>query len=705
MPLRTFTTAGVNNLWSNPANWDVAPVDNDSVIIPLGQTCEFDVDLSAWATGVNGITITGTLKLTRTAGTYYLKMKAAATITGAGTFDCGTALSPIPFAAKHTITGGAGWYIQGSGGMTMTVYATEPAIKSILLTAGEPLGETVIAVDTDVTGDIWAAGNTIRIDNINKGAESEERVIAPGGIAAGTITITVGLTAAKLAGAYLHLITRHLRFVGVGVNGYVCINFQSGKLIIAGGEWATAVASINIIRQSTGVVISAGTFSGAYAAIYSGSSASISGGVFSGNTYALYQCPTSTLTGGTFTGISISVLYVCHGTYVTGGLFRGVYSVAYTTTGMSVSGVSVSGCTTAFESCAGLTLSGGTINNNTTGVYRCSCKVKNVTFASNTYDIRGSIVEAFNTSFASAIENYEYTNLAREVYSESIDHDVIPAAFRAWTKGGITSSQAGTVPAGYTQANQTVLESATVEGFWQKDILVAAGASVNFEMWLRKDAAMAYLPRCLIFNKALTDPFAGGATINTFTMTNSIDTWESSTYVYSNLTANDVTLVIRFQGMNAAGNVFTALTLDVINVDLTSALALLAAIKAKTDQLIFTIPNQVDANALSGGTTAVAVRQEMDLNSTQLAAILLAIADKTGYRLSAAGVDDVLDDVVEGGLTLRQMTRIMFAALAGKASGGGTNTIKFRDVLDGKDRIAATVTDDGNRTAIVLDGA
>jgi len=78
--------------------------------------------------------------------------------------------------------------------------------------------------------------------------------------------------------------------------------------------------------------------------------------------------------------------------------------------------------------------------------------------------------------------------------------------------------------------------------------------------------------------------------------------------------------------------------------------------------------------------------------------------DKTGYELSAAGVDAILDEVVEGTTTLRQMLRIFISALAGKSSGGGTVTLSFRDLADGKNRITATVDVNGNRTNMTLDG-
>lgn len=78
--------------------------------------------------------------------------------------------------------------------------------------------------------------------------------------------------------------------------------------------------------------------------------------------------------------------------------------------------------------------------------------------------------------------------------------------------------------------------------------------------------------------------------------------------------------------------------------------------------------------------------------------------DKTGYALSAAGIDSIHDEVIEGSLTSRQITRILLAVLAGKSTGGGTVTLVFRDAADSKPRITATVDANGNRTAMTVDG-
>jgi hypothetical protein len=72
--------------------------------------------------------------------------------------------------------------------------------------------------------------------------------------------------------------------------------------------------------------------------------------------------------------------------------------------------------------------------------------------------------------------------------------------------------------------------------------------------------------------------------------------------------------------------------------------------------------------------------------------------------LAADAVDEIHDEVIEGTTTLRQAVRLILAVLTGKASGGASTTITYRDIGDTKDRITATVDSDGNRTAITRDG-
>lgn len=64
--------------------------------------------------------------------------------------------------------------------------------------------------------------------------------------------------------------------------------------------------------------------------------------------------------------------------------------------------------------------------------------------------------------------------------------------------------------------------------------------------------------------------------------------------------------------------------------------------------------------------------------------------------------DATLDEVVEGGYTMREYLQLMAAVLFGKSSGGGTATITFRDTGDAVNRVVATVDANGNRTNVIL---
>lgn len=101
---------------------------------------------------------------------------------------------------------------------------------------------------------------------------------------------------------------------------------------------------------------------------------------------------------------------------------------------------------------------------------------------------------------------------------------------------------------------------------------------------------------------------------------------------------------------------------------------LIDAIKAKTDNLPGSPAATGDAMTLTSG--------ERD----SIAAALLDLANG-----------------VETSTTTRQALRLILAALVGKLSGAETTTVVIRDINDAKDRITATVDEDGNRTAVTTD--
>lgn len=641
-------TSVASGLWSAAGTWDAGvPVDDDTVVIAAGHVVEFDVNQSGFANGINGITITGTLRLTRTAGTYQFKLKAAKSIGGNGTFDCGTVGDQIPFNVKFTLLfNGNSCTI--TNGVTLNVYGQNPTYKQVRLTAGAIVGATVLSIDTDLTGDIWADGDQIGIDTITVvgAAKNEDRYIAVGGITSNSITITAGLTYKKDAGDYVTLMTRHLRMQGVSN----CWSFKSTSVVH--GAWFSA--------NGGGWLV--------------GTSAMCSGDcVYSNASYGFYVNSTyARITTGIWRGIS-TLFNACTGASLEGGYVGNCSQVFNGGAGHSLSGGVIYGCLYVFSGCSSVVVTGGYVYGSW-GVFNSSNVVgSGFTFGVSPYQLSTTVFTFYGAVILS-FNNISYSSLRKEFYSQWFDYQGTAGAYKAWCAGGVTTKQAVTKPTGYAYSMQTVLESATKEGYFQKEVTIGAGASVNITSWLRKDASMTYLPRVIVFNKASTDPFAGGAGLHTFTMTDSVDTWENDLYTYTNNTSEDVTLVIRCQGMNATGNLYSLADVEQINVDLTSALAKLVAIQAKTDNL----PADPAAQSL-------------------LAAAIAAIP-------AGITINDILTAIVDGTLTFNDSIKLQNAVLFGKLDGGRTGTLSFRDPADTKDRVIVTVDlTNGDRDDVTLD--
>lgn len=509
--MATITSASSGN-WSSGSVWvgGVAPADNDAVVIASGHSVVFNVDTSAWANGISGITITGTLSVSTTTSSY-MKMKAATTISGAGTFNVGTSGTPIPFAVKFTLTGGSGWYVQGSGGLTMGVYGAEPTYKYVKLTGAESAGATRLEVDTDLTGDIWAVNDVIHINNINNAKQSEERTISA--ITSTYIDISAGITNSKLSGSFVILIYRNVSIIGYGAN--VLQNFSSYKLNLNSGSYR----SDN--RVFTAV----------------GSDVVISGGVFANNSHIS--------AGG-------------KGYFVSNSIVSNQQDMFYgpMTFGIAINNCIISGCTYLGYLLFDFFIDSSIVSGCTNVIYQSFGKINNTVFFGNQYDLRECVISSNNVAFNSSVENYLYSNFLRNTYSESIDHDQVAGALKAWTKGGVTTSVATPVPTGFTRSYQLAPENATVEGFFNRRVNVPAGKTITLTLYLRKSKAMTYLPRVWV-HKYGTEPFTTPADIlHTFTMTNSTDTWETDSYSWTNTADYDIELNCRFVAMNADGYMY-----------------------------------------------------------------------------------------------------------------------------------------------------
>lgn len=128
----------------------------------------------------------------------------------------------------------------------------------------------------------------------------------------------------------------------------------------------------------------------------------------------------------------------------------------------------------------------------------------------------------------------------------------------------------------------------------------------------------------------------------------------------------------------------------------------LAVVDTNVDAILVdtstTIPAQISGlNDLS----AAQVNAEVDTALTDYDAPTKAELDAAVAPLSTF---DPSTDTLEGSETYDETFRIARAALAGKAAQSGT-TETFRDAADSKDRITATVDENGQRTSVTTDGS
>jgi len=104
----------------------------------------------------------------------------------------------------------------------------------------------------------------------------------------------------------------------------------------------------------------------------------------------------------------------------------------------------------------------------------------------------------------------------------------------------------------------------------------------------------------------------------------------------------------------------------------------------------FVASAQADTTLLSDGVAVASIATD--------AITAAALKADAGAEIA----DAILDEVVVGSYTMRQLLKVMAAALAGKATGGGTTSVTFRGVDDASNVIVATVDTNGNRSAVTL---
>jgi hypothetical protein len=211
-------------------------------------------------------------------------------------------------------------------------------------------------------------------------------------------------------------------------------------------------------------------------------------------------------------------------------------------------------------------------------------------------------------------------------------------------------------------------------------------------------------------NAAYTSTQFGGrlnALVSSRASSTQILTWALSTDMASVLTASSA-IQAKTTNLPATPASSTSFLNWAMSTDMASVLTASSAIQAKTTNLPATPASSTDIKAFAMSTdlgTALTALTAIEAATTTLPAAPAGSSNFTTLMTSTgstAMADAVWNVISESTQSYAQQIRNMRAALAGKATGGGTASISFRDVADTINRLTFTATTEGNRTAVVL---
>lgn len=577
MATRNTAQAG---LWSNPATWGgTVPVAGD--VVNVEHPVTFDVDQSGWASGLGAVNLYAPLTASTAPGDYLLKLGSGTlTIQNGGQLAAGSAETPYPVTCTFTIQCTVANYHVNLNGCpnALMLYGATPAIPYVRMTADAAIGVTTLAVDTDVTADLWKVGDPVSVCDINRVREAEEYTIAE--ITPTTIRLSSGLTVAKTAGAVIALGRRNVRIIGAGT--------ASNMYATTGSATLAAPAVIRAELRS------------AYRAA-NGSYIDFSGALF-------VFCGTGVYTGNYLT--FVGTLFVNCSTLGAGTPIRSVFRQAVAigcATAFSAGLASVFedceaiGCGIGFSGLAGCIVTRcrayGCTNGfaSNTNSYHNACTADRCTYAvqnseasrfvvcvfgaveantSGDVYVYGRGMVFFNCTLASPnkVRTYDYG-----WWSQCI-HYVDQGADRlmyAWMNGGRIEPDFAVKPDGAGWAHKFIFEVADSEVFLDIPVQMIAGREYRYTVMLRRSVeTMQENPKVRIIDPE-DDPFMGGTPLVEWEAEGSADEWEQIDVTFT--APKTAQYIVRIRAQHTSGNMWATWSVppvypEVVDRVLTSAI-------------------------------------------------------------------------------------------------------------------------------------
>ena len=479
------------------------------------------------------------------------------------------------------------WYDSGLA-VDSTTFTNYTSGGYVCPETAEAVGQTQLEVDTDLSADAeWTrSGAVVNICNANRSYQIETRTIAS--VAADNVTVTAGLTNTKVSSALVVLLNRNIRLISSGTaisNGVI----RYGSACVFDCEITPSSTSSGCIHNTTDSFAGGSYTNGASNnAIFQNTNITIGGVVTNGSTGAInYNLGITTLSGllaganwGFYNnnGIILSGLVVGCGNSLSlekGVTISGVIRSS-TTVGISASTITSTGklsdCTTGLNSgqsnivngkiiaclsgisgCSDVAGSGSVIGCSN-GALQTMFHDSRLVFFGNTYDLNICSGSSIESLYGSNTEHYQYNGIyfLHKTIMTSFVHDQVAGAFRAWTRGGITSSTATSPPTGRTRSYQTVCESATYPGWYQREIVVDAGRQLRLRVWLKADAGVEIKAQLVL---PTADPLITGTGTGEWQQIGTSDgTWYEYVTSWTNSATYPVTIYARVLSTAASGN-------------------------------------------------------------------------------------------------------------------------------------------------------
>jgi len=600
MAIRTYTTAGVNLLWSNVANWDTGvPADTDSAVIPAGQTCTLDVNQTLFPTGMAGLTINGTLQASLLVDSY-LKMAGNITATAAGGIfyaGTGTGASRFPSARVCTVyfNGNYQFACNALNYLTLKFWCYAPTASYAQLISATSKAITSVTTGTTTTigctGHGYSAGAVIYLANV-------------GGFDGRLSNRTFHITTVATDSFTIHYPDSDIAVDSTGfgtwtAGGLVCpsqaeaaaqTQLEIDTNLSADPEWGRAGARVridNINRASSPELL---TLASAPAATYITTTVGLAATKLSGSLAILvtrnvrilssataitngmirygtgHQLDCEIRPGGTADGVTEAINSV-----FAGGVISGCnYGVA-SGSGHSLSGGVISGCTYGINYGSGHSLSGGVISGCTYGINYGSGQFlrPGVSMSLNTRDMYGLCVfDGYGATLGSATQVAAFNNNVEGLNppngrAQILIRDIggVSGALKAWMYAGRIIDRSGVEPnftVGLTR--KFIFENNATPVFLDRVIHAENGKLVSVSASFQKDTnAMTQTPLMQIFD-AGADPFDGYAASATFTMTDNLLQQDTTLTFTATRTGN---WVVRVRGQHASGNLWMAMAITI----------------------------------------------------------------------------------------------------------------------------------------------